>query len=92
MRVLSLLATYQSIEDLLNIGAYAPGANLEYDLAVQTRGRIIQFLQQAPSQSATLEQSAQGLAELAAWIDLTEKTLRAQAAKNLKRPAVTATA
>ena len=92
VRVLSLLATYQSIEDLVNIGAYAPGANLEYDLAVQSRARIIQFLQQAPNQSATLEQSAQQLQELAAWIDLTEKSLRTQAAKNLKRPVANATA
>jgi FliI/YscN family ATPase len=92
VRVQSLLATYQSIEDLVNIGAYAPGANLEYDLAVQSRARIIQFLQQAPNESVTLEQSAQQLQELAEWIELTEQALRAQAAKNFKRSAANAAA
>ena len=30
----------------MNIGAYVPGANLEFDLAVQARPEIVQFLQQ----------------------------------------------
>src|ERR671920_1081968 len=36
-RVLALTAVLQDIEDLVNIGAYAPGVNPEYDLAVQAR-------------------------------------------------------
>ena len=88
-RVLSLWATYETIEDLVNIGAYVPGVNGEYDLAVQARPRIVQFLQQEPSAAFTFEQSKKQLAELNAWIDQLEKALKAQATKGVK-PATTA--
>src|SRR5215210_3237801 len=45
-RVLALTAVYQDIEDLVNIGAYVAGVNLEYDVAVQSRPKIVQFLRQ----------------------------------------------
>jgi flagellar biosynthesis/type III secretory pathway ATPase len=80
-RVLSLWATFESIEDMVNIGAYVPGVNLEYDLAVQGRPKIAQFLQQEPTAACTLEQSKKQLADLSAWIDQLDKALKAQAAK-----------
>jgi flagellum-specific ATP synthase len=80
-RVLALTAIYQDIEDLVNIGAYVPGANPEYDLAVQTRPKIAQFLQQEADAPCSLEQSKKSLMELAAWIEQTEKVLKAQAGK-----------
>jgi FliI/YscN family ATPase len=83
-RVLNLCAVFQDIEDLVNIGAYVPGANLEFDLAVQARPRIVQFLQQDSNAPLKLEQSVKQLGELSAWLDQLEKALRAQAAK---RPA-----
>ena len=81
-RVLALTAIYQDIEDLVNIGAYVPGTNIEFDLAVQARPRIVQFLQQDAAAPLTLEQSVGQLAELFAWIEQLEKALRAQAMKN----------
>jgi FliI/YscN family ATPase len=80
-RVLSLIAVYQEIEDLVNIGAYVAGANAEYDLAVQARPRIVQFLQQEASVSCSLEDSRKQLMELAGWIEQAEKAIGAQAAK-----------
>jgi flagellum-specific ATP synthase len=80
-RVLSLWATFESIEDMVNIGAYVAGVNLEYDVAVQARPKIAQFLQQEPTAVSTLEQSKKQLAELTAWIDQLERALKAQAAK-----------
>jgi FliI/YscN family ATPase len=80
-RVLALWATYQDIEDLVNIGAYVPGVNPEFDLAVQARPRIVQFLQQEPTAPCTLEQSTKQLADLFAWIDQMDKVLKAQKAK-----------
>ncbi|HEY1685850.1 MAG TPA: FliI/YscN family ATPase [Tepidisphaeraceae bacterium] len=80
-KVLSLWATYQDIEDLVNIGAYVPGANLEYDLAIQSRQRITQFLQQDPHSATTLDQAKKQLMELAGVIDQLEKLLKAQAVK-----------
>src|SRR5690606_21585011 len=63
-RVLSLTAVYQDIEDLVNIGAYVPGVNPEFDLAVQARPKIVQFLQQSPADPCTLESARQSLMEL----------------------------
>lgn len=80
-RLLALMAVYQDIEDLVNIGAYVPGTNSEFDLAVQSRPRILQFLQQEPTNPTTLDQSKKQLLELVAWIEQLDKALRAAAAK-----------
>lgn len=80
-RVLALLATYQDIEDLVNIGAYVPGASADVDVAVQARPKILQYLQQEATSPANLEQSRKGLLELAAWTEQLEKTIRAQSGK-----------
>jgi len=80
-RILALVATYNQIEDLVNIGAYVPGANLEYDMAVQARPRINAFLQQGPAESCSLLDAKKQLFELLNWIDQLEKALRAQASK-----------
>ena len=72
-RVLSLVATYNQIEDLVNIGAYVPGANLEYDVSVQARPRIAAYLQQGPVEACTLAEAKKQLMELLAWIDQLEK-------------------
>ena len=84
-KILALWAVYQDIEDLVNIGAYVPGTSLEYDLAIQSRPRIVQFLQQEPTQATTLDQARKQVLELAGIIDQLEKLLKAQAAK--KQPA-----
>ena len=80
-RILSLTAIFQDIEDLVNIGAYVPGINLEFDLAVQARPKIIHFLQQESGAAQTLEQSAKQAVELANWIDQLDKALKTQAQK-----------
>ena len=68
----------------MNIGAMWPGANLEFDLAVQARPRILQFLQQDSKSPSTLEQSRRQLLELAAWIDQMERAIKAQAVKMVR--------
>jgi flagellum-specific ATP synthase len=83
-RILSLTAVYQDIEDLVNIGAYAPGVNLEYDLAVQARPKIVAFLQQESSLPISLEAARKNTIDLANWIDSMEKALRAQAVAKAK--------
>jgi FliI/YscN family ATPase len=80
-RVLGLVAVYQEIEDLVNIGAYVRGLNPQFDLAVEARPRILQYLQQEPQNPVTLEQAKKQLFELNFWIDQAEKLLRVQAAK-----------
>jgi len=83
-RVLGLLAVYQDIEDLVNIGAYVAGTNSEFDLAVQARPKILQFLQQEPKDPSTLEQSKRSLMELTGWIEQLEKTIKVQAARGVR--------
>ena len=80
-RVLQLTAVYQDIEDLVNIGAYVTGANLEYDLAVQARPKIVQFLQQDPGTPVNLDQAKKQLSDLHAWIEQMDKVLKTQSAK-----------
>ncbi len=45
-QVIKLLSSYRQVEDLLNIGAYAPGANPDFDLAIACKPAIDQLLQQ----------------------------------------------
>lgn len=80
-RILALTAIYQDIEDLVNIGAYAPGVNPEYDLAVQARPKILDYLQQDSRSPSTFEQTKRKLAELTAWIEAADKIIRMQLAK-----------
>jgi hypothetical protein len=65
----------------VNIGAYVPGANAEYDLAVQSRPKILEYLRQEAGQATTLEQSKRQLSDLVGWIDQLEKALKAQKAQ-----------
>jgi flagellum-specific ATP synthase len=80
-RVLALWAAYQEIEELVNIGAYVAGANLEFDLAVQARPKITAYLQQEPGAVTTFEQAKKQLGDLIGWIDQLERTIKATAAK-----------
>ncbi|HEX8525228.1 MAG TPA: FliI/YscN family ATPase [Tepidisphaeraceae bacterium] len=68
-RVLSLLGTYASIEDLVTVGAYVAGVNHEFDLAVQTRPKILEFLQQDSSVGFSFAQSRADLWALADYIE-----------------------
>src|SRR5262249_50135946 len=70
--ILSLLATYGEIEDLVSVGAYVPGVNIDNDLAVQARPKIIQFLRQNSSEAVAFQKTERQLAELVAWVDQIE--------------------
>src|SRR3954470_17769251 len=53
-KVLRLLALYAEIEDLVNIRAYVEG-NIDFDTAIKSREKILQFLQQEASVSSPLD-------------------------------------
>jgi flagellum-specific ATP synthase len=87
-RVNQLLATYADLEDLVNIGAYTPGANLLNDLAVRMNPRIIEFLQQRTDAPTTFAQAKAQLLELnnqiekeARLIEQSRPAMQQQAAK-----------
>ena len=74
--ILSLLATYSEIEDLVTLGAYCPGVNIDNDLAVQAKPKILQFLRQNSGEAVAFQKTERQLAELVAWIDQIERKLR----------------
>ena len=68
-----LMAVWQDIEDLVNIGAYAAGTNPEYDLAIAARPWIAEYLQQRIADASGLEDARKRLFELAERINKARK-------------------
>ncbi len=64
-----VLATWADIEDLVNIGAYAAGANAEFDTAVQMKPAIDKFLQQGIEERSAWNQTRRGLLALGEEIE-----------------------
>ena len=50
-QVLRLLSAYEEVQDLVNIGAYAPGSNRDADLALACKPAIDQLLRQGTSEA-----------------------------------------
>ncbi len=67
--VLRTIATWNEIEDLVNIGAYASGTNPEFDAVIQTRPAVQTFLQQAIAQRVTFAEARRQLVALAQQIE-----------------------
>jgi flagellum-specific ATP synthase len=66
--VLSLMARFKEIEDLVSIGAYVKGSNAEHDLSIDARPAIIEFLQQSAGASTTGAEATEQLTKLVAHI------------------------
>ena len=62
-------AVWNDIEDLVNVGAYAAGTNLEFDVAVRMKPAIDEFLQQPIAERADYQATRDGLVDLAARIE-----------------------
>ncbi len=56
-RVREVLATYREAEDLVNIGAYAPGSNSRIDFALGRIEAVNRFLRQGMNEGVDLEAS-----------------------------------
>ena len=76
--VVRLLAAYDEVADLVNIGAYATGANPDVDLAVAMHRDILNFLQQNIAEGVAFDQARTRLAELSVRIERTRKQLETQ--------------
>lgn len=70
-----VLATWNDIEDLVSIGAYVPGANPDYDVAVQTRAVLNAYLTQAQDSRCTFDEAVSSLHELGALLEKTRQSL-----------------
>jgi flagellum-specific ATP synthase len=77
------LAAYKRVEDMINIGAYAHGANAEIDRAIAMMPEINRFLRQEVAEPCSLEQSFAALRTLAdAGTSAPRPELSANAARN----------
>lgn len=65
-KVAAALATYAEAEDLIRIGAYAPGSSPQVDRAVELRPRILNFLRQGINEHTEFERTRTALQQLAA--------------------------
>ncbi|HSW46293.1 MAG TPA: FliI/YscN family ATPase [Phycisphaerae bacterium] len=82
-----MLATWNEIEDLVNIGAYAPGSNPVFDTVIQTRPAVMSFLQQAIHERVTSAQAREQFLNLAQLIEQTQHRLAgAQKGANVASP------
>ena len=77
-RVRRVLATWDEIEDLVQIGAYVRGSNVEYDVAVETRDIINQFLEQDRAADAPYSETVDQIVALGELIEKTRQALAAQ--------------
>ena len=82
-QVIRLISAYRQIEDLVNIGAYAEGANPDYDLAIAAQDDINALLRQGLGEDVDYETSRNELIQLALRLGQAEQQLRAAA----QRPA-----
>jgi len=69
MKIREALATHQRSEDLINLGAYASGANPKLDAAIRMRPRLLDFLKQDATERASFEQT---MSQMRALAKLTE--------------------
>ncbi|MHC4698606.1 MAG: FliI/YscN family ATPase [Planctomycetota bacterium] len=64
-----VLAIWSDIEDLVNVGAYAAGSNVEFDVAVKMKPAIDEYLQQAIQERAIFSDTRDRLVALAGDIE-----------------------
>lgn len=60
-----LIAVWNDIEDLVNVGAYSPGSNVEFDVAVEMKPAIDDMLRQGMKEVAQWSATRKLLIELA---------------------------
>ncbi len=63
-KVRELLAAYERVEDLINIGAYQPGSNRKVDLAVAKHEEITNFLKQGRDEESRFDDSIEKLMDI----------------------------
>jgi len=81
-----VLAVWSDIEDLVNVGAYAAGTNVEFDVAVKMKPAIDEFLQQPIEERAILSETRDSLLKLASEIQaLREKLASGRPAAAMKK-------
>lgn len=65
LKIRDAMATHQRAEDLINLGAYASGANPKLDAAIKLRPQLLQFLKQDSSEHSSFDATVNRMRELA---------------------------
>ena len=65
LQIREALATHERSEDLINLGAYASGANPKLDAAIRLRPRLLDFLKQNSDEHTPFDRTMSELGELA---------------------------
>jgi FliI/YscN family ATPase len=65
IKIREAMATHQRSEDLINLGAYASGANLQLDAAIRLRPQLMDFLKQDSGAYSSFEETMSRMRELA---------------------------
>ena len=63
-RIREVLATYESAEDLISVGAYTRGTQPHIDRAVESVPRVNQFLRQSLSEKISFDAVQQGMKKI----------------------------
>jgi len=84
--VRQVLATWNEIEDLVSIGAYAPGTNPQFDTVIQTRPAVMAFLQQGIAEHVTMAQAREQLLAVGQLIEQTQQRLSSRASRPVAPP------
>jgi FliI/YscN family ATPase len=63
-KIREAMATHRRSEDLINLGAYASGANPKLDAAIRLRPRLLDFLRQDSTEHTGFEETLSQLREL----------------------------
>ncbi|HWL07226.1 MAG TPA: EscN/YscN/HrcN family type III secretion system ATPase, partial [Planctomicrobium sp.] len=61
-RIRQVMATYQEVSDLIQMGMYQKGASPQIDEAIQMMPKITSFLRQEIGQSGTFEKTIEEMA------------------------------
>jgi flagellum-specific ATP synthase len=64
IKIREALATHERSEDLINLGAYASGANPKLDAAIRLRPQLLNFLKQPSDEESPFDRSMAELGEL----------------------------
>lgn len=82
-----VLAVWHDIEDLVNVGAYSAGNNIDFDVAVRMKPVVDAFLQQAMEESTNFLATRENLLALAAGIETCRRELSKKTANAEKQSA-----
>lgn len=69
-KIREAVATHERSQDLINLGAYASGANPKLDAAIRLRPKLLDFLRQASNEQSPFDKTMAGLGELAKLVEV----------------------